>query len=54
MTLGEMREDLLIRFYDNTIEMLKNADAEKKQEILHEANNVFGFSCEKISCQPNN
>lgn len=54
MTIAEMKEDLLRRFYENTVELLAQTahdDKEKKQEILHAANCVFAVGCEKISCE---
>lgn len=54
MTTREMKEDLLARFYENTVELLDQTDPddkEKKQEILHAANCVFSVGCEKISCE---
>lgn len=54
MTTLEMKEDLLRRFYDNTLEFLDQTepnDVAKRQEILRAANCVFAVGCEKISCE---
>lgn len=50
MTVKEMQEDVLRRFYESSIKLLENkklSEAERNQ-ILHETANVFGFACEKF------
>ena len=49
MTPTEMQDDLLRRYYENTLELAAQAEtAKEKQEILHDAATVFCVSCEKI------
>lgn len=50
VTVLEMHTDLLKRFYDNTLIRVQDeklSDSER-QEILHEACNVFSIACENI------
>ena len=50
MKVKEMQEDLLRRYYENTINLLNSGalDDYDENKVLHEAVNTFAFACGKI------
>lgn len=51
MTLRDMHQDLMERFYENTIDILKSEDLSKseREEMLREACSTFSFGLQARS-----